>query len=65
MPPESRYEYITNETSGEGTLYELPRPATPFPDMTPYPDGILEYAELSSESLLLADDSSPSGNDTT
>ncbi len=24
VPPESRYEYITNETSSEGTLYELP-----------------------------------------
>ncbi len=44
-PPESRYEYITDETSGEGTLYELPQPTMPFPDMTPYPDGIPESNE--------------------
>ncbi len=41
-PPESRYEYITDETSGEGTLFKLPRPFTPFPDMTPFPGGIPE-----------------------
>ncbi len=39
-PPESRYyEYFTSETSREGTLQELPRPPTPFPDTTPHPDG--------------------------
>ncbi len=39
-PPESRYyEYFTSETSGEGTLQELPRPPMPFPDTTPHPDG--------------------------
>ncbi len=34
-PPESRYyEYFTDETTGEGTLQELPpRPDTPFPNI--------------------------------
>ena len=34
-PPESRYyEYFTNETTGEGTLQELPpRPDMPFPNI--------------------------------
>ncbi len=34
-PPESRYyEYFTDETTGEGTLQELPnRPDTPYPDI--------------------------------
>ncbi len=39
-PPESRYyEYFTSETSGEGTLQEIPRPPTPFRHTTPYADG--------------------------
>ncbi len=51
-PPESRYyEYFTDETSGEGTLRQLPRPATPFPHTTPLPDGIPE-SDMTSELTL-------------
>ncbi len=62
-PPELRhYEYITDETSGEGTLYEFTRPATPFHRTTPLPNGIPESESSPEPSSSTIVSRTPPGN---